>query len=393
MMTMALISLSALHSASAHATSGTNDGAAEITTGSQSAVVDQTVTWMKKHVALTANQIESIVKSAAALHPRADTMSETALADELNKLLTESQISGIQILNRHDPMYWLYRERFGLTGPQVPPQLPAWLTRRGRNWHVWAAATPQQTAGSKTLTRGDEVIFPAGEPFAFATGSDGKTANAAAAQTLSVQIKSLAHEKAETRSVPLTLKSTGQLLTDIVRTNARRIPLNESGSRNVAYLPLPGTDLPALRETYTTLMDGFATAADALIVDLRGPYGEGGLSGVDLFLSEKGERLHFKKNLYVLVDRYTAGGREALAAMLQRHAGAVLIGETTAGISAPVEVADLDQGRFLLVATQDEKESFGPLKPDHQVPDTLAYVAGRDDVLTRALAVAKADLR
>lgn len=353
-------------------------------------IVQQSIAWVKKHLALSAVQIETLVKKGQELEARAANLSEPQLSDGLNKLFSEQQIAGVQVINRHDPLYWLYKERFGLIGANAaasPTQFPAWLTRRGRNWHIYLASN----LSAAPIKRGDEIIFDSGEPYSFVSGTD------AQATSKKVQVRSLAHEKAVPCDIALAMKSPGQMLLEIVQTNTRLIPLSSAGAsgsnaaRGAGYLPMPTSDLSALREAYIHALNGFEKTTDTLIIDLRGPYGEGGLSGIDLFLSDKGTRVHFTKKLVALVDRYTSGGREALAAMLQRHAGAILVGEQTAGLSSPVSVEDLDPGRFLLITVQEgRKGEFGPLVPDYKVSESITYVAGRDDVLAQALNVAAA---
>lgn len=344
----------------------------EIQTVSNGEIIEHTSAALKKHLGLNALQIETLLKNAAALQDHAGHLNENELTDKLNVMIVDSGISGAQVINRHDPIFWLYRARFGLDTPPAPAQIPAWLTRRGTNWYVFQAST---LAGRDIhLSRGDEIEFASGYPLEF---SDTPISKA------TVKVKSLSWDKPSAKEITLDLKSPEQLLLEIMQTNRKIL---KTGQGSTGYLPLPSTDLTAVRTEFVASLQAFENTTNQLVVDLRGPYGEGGLSGIEMFMDEKGRRINYKKPLFILIDKYTSGGRETLAGMLHRHASATLIGEVTAGRTAPVELTDLSPGRFLLVTQQPTAaDAASPLIPDYPVKESLMYAAGQDDILSQTL--------
>ena len=335
-------------------------------------LLNSLMTQLKLRLGLTTSQIDALTKQTASYQQKLDGVPEEQIADRLNALIVESGIEGAEVINRHDPLFWLYRARFGIDNPPAPAQVPVWLTRRGQGWHVYLAA-----AGSdkEFLKRGDEISFNKGLPLSFAEQ---------AAKTMSVKVKSLSWDKPQTTALALQQKSVNQLFLDLTQSNRKVLV---TGKTKTGILLMPAIDLELLRVDVEQALKQFQNTTDQLIVDLRGPYGGGGMTGLELFLDDKGNRAHYKKPLYLLVDRYTSGGRELLAGLLQRHAGAVLIGETTAGRTAPVELTELEPGKFILITEHKTKTAAtGPISPDLPIAESLMFAAGQDKILEGALA-------
>lgn len=348
------------------------EAANEIQTVDNVEILAKTVAALKLQLGLNARQIELIVEKSAALQANVEAVNENDLTDKLNNMIVESEIAGAQIVNRHDPMYWLYRARFGINNPPAPAMIPAWLTRRGNNWYVYQPST--LASRELHLKRGDEVVFPSGFPLDF-TG--------APATKKSVKVKSLSWDKPATRDITLDLKSPEQLLLEIMQSNKK---IMKTGLDSTGFLPLPSIDLASIRTDFVASLQAFEGTTSQLVIDLRGPFGEGGLSGIEMFLNDKGQRVNYKKPLFLLVDRYTSGGKETLAGMLQRHAHATLIGEVTSGRTAPVELTELSDNKFLLITEHPDKSSgSAPLVPDYPIKDSLMFAAGQDEILSQTL--------
>ena len=101
-------------------------------------------------------------------------------------------------------------------------------------------------------------------------------------------------------------------------------------------------------------------------------------SKTPLHLEAKGERIALS-GLTVLVGAGTASSAEILAALLQRHAGAVLLGERTAGKDHLTRVIAVDHDwRLLLPAERVEVPGVsltGGLRPDAPTPADAPPVA------------------
>lgn len=348
------------------------ESAKEIQPVGNTEILVQTTASLKKQLGLTAQQIEALVKKSALLQDTIENIAENQLTDKLNNLITESGIMGAQVINRHDPMFWWYRARFGINNPPAPAQIPAWLIRRGNSWHVYQ---PSLLVGRDLhLKRGDEIVFSSGFPLDFRSESPSK---------IVVKIKSLSWEKSATKEIILESKSPEQLLLEIMQTNKK---IHKTGQDSTGFLSLPSADLSSIRTDFVASLQAFETTTSQLVIDLRGPFGEGGLSGIEMFMDAKGQRINYKKPLFLLVDRYTSGGRETLAGMLQRHAHATLIGEVTSGRTAPVELTELSANKFILVTEHPEKTSpSAPLIPDYPIKESLMFAAGQDEILSQTL--------
>ena len=329
---------------------------------------------LKKQLGLTAGQIDALTKNTNSYQQKLVGTPEEQIADRLNALIVESGIEGAEVINRHDPLFWLYRARFGLDNPPAPAQIPVWLTRRGQGWHVYLATLG--TSASSGLKRGDEIEFVKGLPLNF---------DAQARKTLDVKVKSLSWDKPQNTALALLQKSVGQIFLDLTQSHRK---VFVTGKTKTGVLPMPAIDLDLLRVDVEQALKQYQNTTDQLIVDLRGPYGGGGMTGLELFMDEKGKRVHYKKPLYILIDRYTSGGRELLAGRQQRHSGAVLVGEATAGRTAPVELTELEPGKFILITEHKTKTiETAPINPDRPVAESLMFAAGQDKILESALAI------
>jgi hypothetical protein len=331
------------------------------------------MTQLKLRLGLTTTQIEALNKLTASYQQKLIGVPEEKISDQLNALIVESGIEWAEVINRHDPMFWLYRARFGLNNPPAPAQFPAWLTRRGQRWYVYLT-TSSPEKGTE-LKRGDEIDFNTGLPLVFGEQKP---------QALNIKIKSLSWDKPKAIELTLQQKSVNQIFLDLTQSNRKVLA---TGKTKTGLLMMPAIDLELLRVDVEQALKQFQNSTDQLIVDLRGPYGGGGMTGIELFLDEKGNRVHYKKPLYLLIDRYTSGGRELLASLLQRHASAILFGETTASRTAPVELTELEPGKYILITEHKTKTTeIGPIKPDHPIAESLMFAAGQDKILDGALA-------
>jgi hypothetical protein len=331
------------------------------------------MTQLKLRLGMTTSQIDALNKKTLSYQQKLIGVPEEKVSDQLNALIVESEIEGAEVINRHDPLFWLYRARFGINNPPAPAQFPAWLTRRGQGWFVYLGAlSPNEGTG---LKRGDEVEFSKGVPLVFGEQNS---------NNLRIKLKSLSWDKPQETAIALQQKSVNQLFLDLTQENRKVLV---TGRTKTGLLLIPAIDLELLRVDVEQALKQYQNSTDQLIVDLRGPYGGGGMTGIELFLDEKGNRVHYKKPLYLLVDRYTSGGRELLAGLLQRHAGAILVGETTAGRTAPVELTELEPGKFILITEHKTKTTeIGPIKPDQPIAESLMFAAGQDKILDGALA-------
>lgn len=318
-------------------------------------------------VSMSPAQRESVNKKLNELSKDAGAITPATLTDALNKIAAEAGLAGTEFLDHSDPNFWLYRARFSLSTPPPPKYLSFWpVTVEGRK-HV---LFPPSADDKLTLKRGDEVIFPAAGPLV----QGGKGGDA-----VKMQVRSSAGDALRDVEAALSAKTPDLALLALVTSTSRTI---EAGSVKAGYLALPVLDRLDYRHEYLDILKVFERDMDYVILDLRGPFGRGGVSGTRMFFDGK-TRKAVTKPLFVLVDKDTAGGREELAAKFQRDAKAVVIGEETAGDQQQVNLFEIDPGKIMMVSPRPTKKVHTSAKvvPDYKVSDPVAWSNGQDPVI------------
>jgi carboxyl-terminal processing protease len=158
-------------------------------------------------------------------------------------------------------------------------------------------------------------------------------------------------------------------------------------------------------------LHGELAAADGLIVDLRDGWGGCDPGLVSQFdrevpvitsIDRAGKRATYAaawtRPLVVLVNHRTRSGKEVVAAALQRHRRAVVVGEHTAGAVVAGRPFALADGSLLYLAVADVLVDGARLEgagvvPDVEVADDVAHSEGQDPVLERARAVLSEEVR
>ncbi len=260
------------------------------------------------------------------------------------------------------------------------------------------AGGPSQQAG---LLRGDKILEADGRPFDPVSCFQGHSGQVV---VLSVQ-RSAGGSPLEVRVTPHTVNPKQEWL-DAQRRGARVI--HHRGKR-IAYVPLfscGGEEhVQALREA---IVDSFQHA-DALILDFRDGWGGCNPDFLNLFNSappvitqvgRDGQRQtidsQWRKPVFLLINGGSRSGKEMVAYAIKTQKIGTLIGERTAGAVVAGRPFLLSDRSLLYLAVADvlfdgrRLEGVG-VEPDVVLSDQLAYAAGSDIQLDRALAIASGE--
>lgn len=341
---------------------------------------------------------------------RAQDLSRDDLAALLNTMLARLQSSHTHVYTPRDPTYYLLFDVFaqssGLTdaartrfpGGKVQVDGIGIFTRQ-IDGQVFiediVEGTPAHDAG---LLVGDELVAADGVPFhpidAFA-GRNG--------ETVRLDIRRKADGDVASINVMVARLNPSDMFAHGMQTSARII---ERDGQRIGYVRI----WSSAGETYQPILRdliefGPLATADALIVDLRGRIGGGGLSylevidprGPDLTVTGRGfsqdAPVSFRHRTLWLIDDGVRSSTELLAYTIRQDGYGPLIGTTTAGAVVGGSPFLLPDGNLLYLAVADLKvdgrrlEGIGVV-PDIAVPFLLPYAAGSDPQLDRALSEA-----
>ncbi|MBM4253468.1 MAG: PDZ domain-containing protein [Deltaproteobacteria bacterium] len=295
-----------------------------------------------------------------------------------------------QLLSSEEQKYWVDAACFGGELDTYPVRhIGAWFERRGRRWFVQSvlAGGPAADAG---IVRGDEILTVNGQPFApVASFRDVQPA-----AQVQLGLRRLPWEAPRQIKVTVTSSSMAEALK---RHQTLGSFVRQVGGRRVMYAPLPLTCHRSLETALAALAVKAQAQADALVLDLRGDFADGGLTFAAPFISLPTSKdtaasplglAPFAKKLVLLVDAGTRGGREQLAAFLQQRGRAVLVGTTTAGATRAGRAVSLGDGGDALLWLPRGDGGGAPLVPDVAVEAALVYAAGGDAILDQGLAQA-----
>lgn len=150
------------------------------------------------------------------------------------------------------------------------------------------------------------------------------------------------------------------------------------------FIHIFGTD-----ELLKSKLEGEFADCDALIIDLRGRGGSGGMCERVVRILE-GRTSSWDKPVVALINQHSRSAKEVIAYELRRRDIALLVGETTAGAVIPASFRDVGDDTILMFPTfvlpkyTQILEGVG-VKPHVVVQDAGPYSAGRDPLLETGL--------
>ncbi|MCX6107521.1 MAG: S41 family peptidase [Proteobacteria bacterium] len=272
----------------------------------------------------------------------------------------------------------------------------AWFERHGNRWFVRTVLSggPAADAG---LLRGDEIVDVNGA----ALQPVGSFSSLGSGQKAVVRYRRLPWE--EPRRV-LVATTEGSLAEAMVSHLLSGKYWRQVDGKRVLYVPLLLSCRPSLASTLMALAKAAQIKGEAMVLDLRGDYTDGGLTYLDPFLSLPTSAdtvatplsvAPYAKALVVLVDQGTGGGREKLAAFLQKHRRAKIVGQPTAGATRPGRAIALTAGTEApteavhdIIWVPSTGEASAQILPDILSEASLVYAAGSDPQLDQAFSAA-----
>ncbi|MEM9388204.1 MAG: S41 family peptidase [Pseudomonadota bacterium] len=299
----------------------------------------------------------------------------------------------------------LRARHFAQDGGEVSYEgLPIAVRRLNGRVFVSGLYRPAQLAGDELLLVGDELLTVDGDPFDEIEPFRGK-----AGQVVTLSVR----RSPQGRAIPVLVRverlRPARMFLDAVRAGAQVLePTPGVPIAHVRMWSYAGVEYhDALR---SLLRQPPFAEAQALVLDLRGGWGGADPSYADYFLARTATLSmrarsgvttayndHWVKPLVLLVDGGTRSGKEVLAHTMQAH-GVPVVGERTAGAvtaGRPFLLLD-DSLLYLAVAavTVDGQSLEGQgVVPDIVVDRGLAYAAGADPQLARAIALAQASIQ
>ena len=294
-----------------------------------------------------------------------------------------------RLYTEEDAKYWVESACFGGDIKAAPiAHIGAWFARSGKRWFIHSLV-PGGAAERAGFIRGDEIIDVDHQAFQPVLSFSKLMPGA----EVTLRFRRLPWDAPK----QVTLRpDRSSLVEALAKMLSQGGYLRRVGDKEIMYLPLPLSCHPSLAERLMSQAKVAQMRADALVLDLRGDYSDGGLTYLEPFVSVPTSAATlatpvsvapYAKPLVVLVDHGTSGGREQLAAFLQKAKRAILVGEPTAAASRPGRAVALSSGREILWLPQPGVAS-DPLKPDILVTAPLIYAAGSDPQLDQAMAVA-----
>ena len=272
----------------------------------------------------------------------------------------------------------------------------AWFERHGNRWFVRAVFSggPAADAG---LMRGDEIIDVDGVAFqpvrSFSALASGQKAV--------VRYRRLPWEEPRRALIATTQGSLAEAMVSHLRDGNY---WRQVDGKRVLYVPLLLSCRPSLASSLMALAKAAQIKGEAMVLDLRGDYTDGGLTYLEPFLSLPTSAdtvatplsvAPYAKALVVLVDQGTGGGREKLAAFLQKHRRAKVVGTPTAGATRPGRAVALGAATEApteavhdIIWVPSAGEASPQIMPDILSEASLVYAAGSDPQLDQAFRAA-----
>ena len=272
----------------------------------------------------------------------------------------------------------------------------AWFERRGHRWFVSAVFSggPAAEAG---LLRGDEIVDVNGAPLQ----PVGSFSGLGSGQKAVVRYRRLPWEEPRRALVATIEGSLAAAMESHLRDGNY---WRQVDGKRVLYVPLMLSCRPTLASSLLVLAKAAQVKGEAMVLDLRGDYTDGGLTYLEPFLSLPTSAdtvatplsvAPYAKALVVLVDQGTGGGRESLAAFLQKHRRAKIVGTSTAGATRPGRVIALAAGTEAtpgavhdIIWVPSAGETSAQILPDIMSEASLVYAAGSDPQLDQAFSAA-----
>jgi C-terminal processing protease CtpA/Prc len=272
----------------------------------------------------------------------------------------------------------------------------AWFERHGNRWFVRTVLSggPAADAG---LMRGDEIVDVNGA----ALQPVGSFSSLGSGQKAVVRYRRLPWEEPRRVLVATTEGSLAEAMVSHLRSGNY---WRQVDGKRVLYVPLLLSCRPSLASSLMALAKAAQIKGEAMVLDLRGDYTDGGLTYLDPFLSLPTSAdtvatplsvAPYAKALVVLVDQGTGGGREKLAAFLQKHRRAKIVGTPTAGATRPGRAIALTAGTEVpteavhdIIWVPSAGEASAQILPDILSEASLVYAAGSDPQLDQAFSAA-----
>ena len=347
----------------------------------------------------------------AARRDLARNLAQQELATLLNTMLARLRTSHTAVYTPQQPAYYLlfdvfaasprlrdHTARYFPSGKVELEGIGIFTRRIGARVFIEAVvqATPAQAAG---LLAGDEILAVDDAPFQPVKSFQGK-----AGQNVSVKIRRRADAPPALLAVTVERLNPAAMFARAMKASARIIA---RGTTRIGYVRVWSSAGPAYEDILRVLIEsGPLGQAHALIVDLRGRIGGGGLSYLDILdprvppLTMTGRNFSqtssasFRRRMVWLIDSGTRSSAELLAYTIKHRDYGPLVGATTAGAVVGGSPFLLANGSLLYVAVADlaidgqRLEGVG-VSPDIAVPFSLPYAAGADPQLARAIEEAR----
>jgi carboxyl-terminal processing protease len=297
-----------------------------------------------------------------------------AVASKLNALLAELGASHTTVYNQADLGYWGLNALFDGALDSYAIAFPGvWPERIGERWYARFVldASPAAAAG---VAAGDELVAINAEPFTPLGFRPG-----AAALTVST-------DGATRRTLHLEVPQQS-VIGALVNAALASATITEQDGLKVGSFSLWAAH-EAILDGLNAALDRFEAArVDALIIDLRGPYG--GTS--DAYLQRLRERAYWTDvPRFFLIDDSARSGKEWVAALVRRDGLGTLVGTPTAGAFLSGRRSLLFDARYLLyVAVAPAPDlGVGPIEgvgvtPHVYVEPCRTACGGRDPLRQR----------
>lgn len=309
--------------------------------------------------------------------------SDKTLAEQVNKLLGELNVSHTSLYTRDDLEYWALQSIFSRNTTDYPIAFPGvWAEREEDKWYA-KYVLPGSSAAKAGVLQGDALIGLNGAAFQ-PTAFSAKAINKLTVSSDGKKQRVVSLPAAE-QSVQMALLTASQ---DSQKTVVR-------ANKRIGYFHLwSGTHESFLKALNSALGNFEEQQVDALILDIRGGFGGASLD----YLTKLKESSYLSTiPKVVLIDNGVRSGKELVAATIKHENMATLVGSRTAAAfmgASPIRFSDDKFLLYLAVANWFPPE-IGPIEgigvePDIDVKQCLLYCAGRDLQLERAYEIVTA---
>lgn len=314
-----------------------------------------------------------------------------------NRALADLQTSHTGYYDRHAPEYYALKSIFArvLNIAAVEVDSPGADITAENVVRVVFASGPAEQAG---LRRGDRIETADGNPFHRIDSFQGHSGKAVV-----LQVRRTMNGNMITRNLTPRRVDPQKEWLEAQIAGSRII---EVKGKKIGFVPMfsgAGDDFEeALRQTLSEKLH----QADAVVIDFRNGFGGCSPSCVNIFTREppvltfvdrSGREgvndAQWRKPVVLLINRGSRSGKEAVAAALQKHRLATLVGERTAGAVLAGQCFEVGSDAVLYLAVADVRvdgqrlEGVG-VAPDIEVPDSLPFADGRDPQLDKAVQAA-----